>query len=266
VSDLPALTRFFVASDLLLERVRPTWWGAVVTDSRFPDVYDMNYARVDSAQPELSLEELGAELVPAVRKSGGRHFHVAVFEPAGTKRLLDEMAAAGHRISRETPMAFHGPPPAAPAGVHEVEELDHGDEALWRSQRLVYRAFDVKDQAALEQLVRWAREVLAPAGRRWFGVRDGSEIAGIGSVQVRGGVAYVDDVVTFAPYRRRGIAAAIVSRIVGEARDEGIDDVVLLADEPGPIRLYERLGFRKLPDIASALSKLDEEGGFGPAD
>src|SRR5205814_1835512 len=64
------LRRYFAASDALLQRVEPTWWGAVVSDDRFPDVYDLNYARVDAAHPDLSLDDVLGDLVPAMVRAG----------------------------------------------------------------------------------------------------------------------------------------------------------------------------------------------------
>jgi GNAT superfamily N-acetyltransferase len=252
------VARFFAAADALLERVDPAWWGTVVTDSRFPDVYDLNYARVDTAQPDLTLAEVEAALLPAVRAAEARHFHVVVFEPEGTGKLVQELGAGGHEISWDSAMEFAGPTPREPQD-HVVEPVRDLDAEFWRAQEQVYREFDVHDRAALDQLIRWARETLAPAGRRWFTVREDGRLAGIGSLQAREGVAYVDDVMTFPEFRRRGIAGSIVTRIVREARELGAEHVMLLSDSPGAVRLYERLGFHQTGRVASAFSKLDAD-------
>jgi len=252
------VARFFAAADTLLERAEPAWWGTVVTDSRFPDVYDLNYARVDTAQPDLTLTEVEAALLPAVRAVGARHFHVVVFEPERTRRLVRELEAAGHEISWDSAMEFAGATPQEPRD-HVVDPVRDLDAEFWRAQEQVYREFDVHDRAALDQLIRWARETLAPAGRRWFTVRVAGRLAGIGSLQTREGVAYVDDVMTFPEFRRRGIAAAIVTRIVREARELGAEHIMLLSDSADAVRLYERLGFRRAGRVAGAYSKLDAD-------
>jgi len=241
--------RYFTAADALLRRVRPTWWGAVVTDERFPDIYDLNYARVTAPAPDLGLDEVLDELRPALREGGSRHLHVVVLDPAGAPRLVEEARAAGHRISHDTVMEFRGPPPAAGEGV---EEADPADPRLWDVMRSAYREFDVTDQNVVEQLLRWNREVLAPAGRRYFLARRDGRVAGMGAVQVREGVAYVDDVVTFPEHRRRGVASAVVRRLVREAA-AGAGATFLLADRPDPIRLYRAIGFEETGRLVSTL-------------
>ena len=250
----PAVQRYFAASDALLQRVVPTWWGAVVSDDRFPDVYDLNYGRVDRARPDLTLGDVLDDLTPAMIRAGSLHLHLVVFEPEGTDLLLREAEAAGHRISLETVMEHDGREGGEPS--HPVEEADPADPVVWQTLRLAFREFDVGVPAVVEQLLRWNREVLVPAGRRWFLVRSGGEVAGLGAMQVRGGVAYVDDVVTFPRHRRHGIASAIVARMVREAREAGADTVFLLADRPEPIRLYRSLGFEVTSTIASTLAGL----------
>src|SRR5438309_42614 len=102
------LRRYFAASDALLQRVDPTWWGAVVADDRFPDVYDLNYARVDRALADLSLDDVEGDLVPAMIRIGASHLEIVTLEPEGTGRLLDEAKRAGHSVSLDTAMEFRG--------------------------------------------------------------------------------------------------------------------------------------------------------------
>jgi GNAT superfamily N-acetyltransferase len=250
----PSVQRYFAASDALLQRVEPTWWGAVVSDDRFPDVYDLNYGRVDRARPDLTLDDALEDLIPAMVRTGSVHLHLVVFEPEGTDLLLREAEAAGHRVSLETVMEHDGRADGDPA--LPVEEADPADPVLWQTLRLGFREFDVGVPAVIDQLLRWNREVLVPAGRRWFLVRNGGEVAGLGALQVRGGVGYLDDVVTFPRHRRHGIASAIVVRMVREAREAGAETVFLLADRPEPIRLYRTLGFEETATIASTLAGL----------
>jgi ribosomal protein S18 acetylase RimI-like enzyme len=247
------IARFFAALDGLLERALPTWWGAVVTDARFPSIHDLNYARVDSGQPDLTLADVEDALLPAVTASGASFFHVVAFEPDGCARLLEDLRDAGHTLSWDTLMRYGG----------SVEE-DHGPTvqpivpgpALWTHLDRAFREFSLSDPEVRRQLLQWNRQVLAPAGRRWFGVQADGGIAGIGSVHVLDEVAYLDDVVTMPAFRRRGVASAVVRRLVAEARGRGASDVLLLADQPGPVRLYRSLGFEEVGRVASVVSGL----------
>jgi GNAT superfamily N-acetyltransferase len=252
------IARFFSALDGLLERMQPTWWGAVVTDPRFPDVHDLNYARVDTAQPDLTLAEIEDVLLPATRESGARHFHVVVFEPHGCPALLGQLERAGHHLSADTVMRFEGPTPG-PDELHDVEALPPGDE-LWRLLERAFAELGISEPTARAQLLAWNRLVLTPSGRRWFVVRDGGEIAGMGSVHVLDDLAYVDDVLTFPARRGRGIGSAIVRTLVRSALEHGAEQVLLLANEPGPIRLYRSLRFVESGGVAGALSRLGAGG------
>ena len=106
--------------------------------------------------------------------------------------------------------------------------------------------FGAEPGEALEQFRTLERDVLAPAGKRWFGVvdQDGA-VQSLGALVVLGGVGYMDNIATFPPFRGRGLASAVTATIAREARRAGANHVFLLAD-PGGLRdrpMYERLGF-----------------------
>jgi ribosomal protein S18 acetylase RimI-like enzyme len=240
VDDPRPLLELFVALDDVLERNDATWWGGVVADSRIPLIYDANYARVEA--DGVTLREIEGTLCPVLRDAGARQEHVVVFRPETAKPLIDELEAAGGRFTYDTAMRFEGDPSIEP-GLDVVEIVDP-DPVFWEAQRRILPEFDVVDPATIEQFLVWEREILAPAGKRWFSVEIEHEPAGFAALLTHAGTAYVDNVVTFREFRRRGVATALMRRIVREAHAAGCDALFLLADDPGPIRLYERLGFR----------------------
>ena len=79
----------------------------------------------------------------------------------------------------------------------------------------------------------------------------------MGSIHVIDDLGYVDDVLTMPAKRGRGMASAIVRTLVRWARGHGAEHVLLLADQPDPIRLYRSLGFAEAGRVAGALSRLD---------
>jgi GNAT superfamily N-acetyltransferase len=252
MSALQPLVETFVALDDLLERVDQTWWGAVVSDSRLPLIWDANYARIEGPQPDLTLGEVLSALVPAMRANECRHEHIVMFDPDGSGALLLELGRAGHRVSWDTVMELKAPEPSDWPD-HPVEEVTTFDEAFWGGQRAAMAEFDVTDAQVTEQLVRWERDLLVPFGKRWFVVRDEEGLAGFGALVRHGAAGYVDNVVTLPRARRRGVAGAIVRRVAFEGRLDGAERIFLLAEKPDPIRLYERLGFRRVGSIASSL-------------
>jgi ribosomal protein S18 acetylase RimI-like enzyme len=254
--DLEPLLRFWRAQDDLFERVEPTWWGAVVSDARYPRIQEPNYARVE-ARERIGLGEIESLLLPAMRRSGSRRAHVVVFHPEEQTELIVEASTRGERIVWDLLMEHRGF--ADPGGEDRVAELRELDEAFWASHRASLRWFEVGEADVVDQLQAIERDVLIPAGRRWFGVRGVEGIEALGALLVLDGVGYVDHVVTFPQARRRGFAGMIARRLLAEAGAAGADRTYLLAEPEGAAaRIYDGLGFARITQIASWISGLGE--------
>ena len=254
------LVRFWTAIDAGLERVQPVWWGAVVTDPRFPDVWDTNYARVETADAALSLAEVSAVLGPALEVAGAAAVHVVMFRPETTSLLLGELTQRGDRPSWDVVMVHEGElPPIEPEAVEELRV----DAELWDRVASSLSSFGITRPDTVRQLLRIERDVLDPGvSKRWFGARDGSgRVMALGALVLLAGLGYVDHIVTFPEARGRGHARAVVSRIIHEARSDGVDRTFLLVDPDGPVSLYERVGFREATRIASTLAPRQTRGG-----
>ena len=253
--------RSFRAMDASFGSVRSTWWGAVVTDARFPAISDVNYARVEVDTDEVRADDIDRALVPALRDAGvERIHHVVSFHPEQTRALLAELSGRGHRLTWDLVMRHEAsgstdPPPTAGTtgrGPSVVELAD--DDDLWSGVRASMAWFGIEPGDALEQLCEIERTVLFPAGKRWFGVRDASgRPASVGSVTVLDGVAYVDNVATAPSARRRGFGSAVMRHLIAAAYEDGVDDLVLLADPEaeGIVAMYEGLGFRPAGYLAA---------------
>jgi ribosomal protein S18 acetylase RimI-like enzyme len=249
VSVPEAFHRLWIALDALAADVRPTPWGAVVTDAGARDVWDLNYARLD-ADRAISLEEIEDALLPSLRASGVAVEHVLSFRHRAHRAVLDALTARGHRLGWDALLAARRN--AGSVRDLRVEELVD-DELPAVVADILRGGFAVQPDAAVEQLVRLNRDVLRPAGKRWFVVRDEGRVVSAGTLLVIGGGAYIDDVATLPRWRGRGSASAVVHRIVEEARAAGASEVYLLADPEAPrvIAMYERLGFREVGRLAS---------------
>jgi ribosomal protein S18 acetylase RimI-like enzyme len=256
--DLEPLLAFWRAQDAAFDRVDPAWWGAVVSDPRFPAIQEPNYARVETRQP-VALAEVEEPLLAALRRSGARREHVVVFFPEDQADLLVSASTRGERLSWDLVMEHRGPvvSPDAPPSVEEAGELD---AAFWRRWRASLALFDVHRPATIDQIEAMERDVLIPAGRRWFVSRDDGAIVAFTALWVLEGVGYLDHVATFPEARRRGLASALTMRAVAEAYASGAERVHLLADPEGTAsRLYARLGFRPVTRLASWLRALDPD-------
>lgn len=261
MTDLEPLLRFWRAQDDLFAHVEVTWWGAVVSDARFPSLQEPNYARVETRQPVL-LSEIEDVLIPAIRASGCTRSHVVIFHPQEQTDLVVEASTRGDRVVWDLVMATSGldrGPGKVQVPSHErVEEIADLDRAFWSVHRDSARAFDVSEEDTLDQLEALEREVLIPAGRRWFSVADGGRAVTLGALLVLERIGFVDHVVTFPEARRRGHAGALTRRLVAEASATGASRTYLLAEPEGDaVRIYDRIGFDRVGYLASWLSPLE---------
>ncbi len=246
--------RFWRALDELVGTVAPTRWGAVVTDTRHPAIWDANYARVDLPVEDLGMAELEDALIPRLRAAGATTMHVVCFHSDRARNLLAELSRHGHRLGWDFVMELADPQPA-PSGdpSADVDELSPGAE-LWARVHEAMELFSVKSADAVAQLRSIEEDVLSPAGKRWFGVRgpDG-EIASLAALALLEGVGYVDNVSTVPHARGRGYATAVTARVATEALGAGAEHVFLFADpdDRRAVGIYERLGFRGIGRLAS---------------
>jgi ribosomal protein S18 acetylase RimI-like enzyme len=245
------VVRFWRTLDLLFARVEHARWGAVVTDGRFPAVWDVNYARIDAPTSDLTLTEIEASLLPALRLAGTSVEHLVSFRPDATEPLFRELASRGHRITWDLVMDLAQDPPPD-VDRPRVEDLVDGPE-LWDTVGESLALFGVEGDA-LEQLIAIERDVLSRGSKRWFGIRDADgAIVSLGALLLLGGVGYIDNVATFEHARGRGLATAVTVRAIQAARQADAAHVCLFADpdDRAVVGMYERLGFRGVGRLAA---------------
>jgi ribosomal protein S18 acetylase RimI-like enzyme len=243
------LIRFWRALDGLLAEPEPTWWGAVVTDPRFPTIWDANYARIDRPVEGLTRAEVEDALGPPLGRIGAHALHVVSFFPEETRDLLAELSTLGDALSWDVVMQLDRMTEATTSRA-DIRPLPPDDE-LWSTVRKSFKVFGIEDPDAVAQLIAIERDVLAPAGKRWFGASVDGEVSSVAALLVLEGVGYLDNVATFPSARGRGLASAVAAHLVRAALTEGATTVFLLVDPDGPIRLYRRLGFAEVGRIAS---------------
>lgn len=250
--DLEPLLRHWRAHDRLFDRVDPLWWGAVVSDPRFPRLYEMNYARVE-ARNAVGLAEVEELLLPALGRAGARRPHVVIFNPQAQTDLVVEASSRGERIVWDLVMEHLG---GEDDDDPRVAEARTSSPSFWAAHRASLRWFDITDEEVADQLEAVEREVLIPAGRRWFAAGEEDAAVALASLLVLDGVGYIDHVVTFPSARRRGLATAITRRAVAAATAAGAERTYLLAEPDGVApAMYERIGFRSVSQIATWTSE-----------
>lgn len=243
--------RIWRAMDERLGRVEPAWWGAVVTQPRFPGVWDANYARIDVPAPGLQVREVADALLPSLAEVGADVFHVVTFHPEETTGVLTELSSMGHLLSWDVVMELADAPSIRVPDI-AVEALEP-DRWLWDRVEASMVLFGVEPPIAA-QLRALEEAVSSATGKRWFGVRDRTgAVVSLAALVVLGDVGYVDNVATFPEARGKGRATAVTARVLAEARAAGAEHLCLLADpDDAPVvRMYGRLGFREAGRLAS---------------
>jgi ribosomal protein S18 acetylase RimI-like enzyme len=251
---LEPLLAYWRAQDALFERVEPAWWGAVVSDERYPAIQEPNYARVETREP-VRLAEVEAELLPAMARSGSARSHVVIFFPEDQTDLVAEASTRGERVSWDLVMV-HADEDVDDADA-PVEEVHDFDASFWRAHAASTRLFDVDEQPTVDQLQALEREVMIPGGRRLLTVRERGEAMALAALLVLEVAGFLDHVVTFPAARRHGYAQALTRRAVAEAAQAGARQTFLLAEPGGSAeRIYTRLGFERAGYLASWLSPI----------
>ena len=82
-------------------------------------------------------------------------------------------------------------------------------------------------------------------------IADGGPVAS-GAHNPVGLITELVGIATLPSHRRRGIAAALTSFLVRDARDRGVQTIFLSADGPDVAHIYERAGFRTIGTAGAA--------------
>ena len=246
------LIRFWRTLDGVVSgAVEPAWWGAVVCDRRFPAVTDANYARVDE-RADPTLDEVEEAMRPALDRVGLATLHVVAFRPEAATGLVAEMSQRA-ALTWDLVMR-HGGQVEGVAAL-QIEDLEPGPE-LWAAVDRSLALFEIEDPSVREQILAIERDVLGSSGcKRWFGVRESGAIVALAALVELEGIAYIDNVATEPRARGRGYASALGAHAVAAAARES-EPTYLLADPGGPLKMYERLGFREVARFPSMRTPL----------
>jgi GNAT superfamily N-acetyltransferase len=219
-------------------RVVPLDWGSAIFHDDFPRWADLNTLRVEVPVAGLDAERLHA----VAERHQGRlpQRRIEVFDAATAERLGPGMEAIGYERGRSVLMGWDGgEPPDAP----QVEEVPYGAIEHLRAEWLRGDPW----APDLEQALAADRLTFSTTPTRAFAVVEQGLPRAYGLLVDLGDAALVEDVYTSPAVRGRGLAAAVVHRLVWESRAGGHADTVLATPAAGQARpLYERLGFTRL--------------------
>jgi GNAT superfamily N-acetyltransferase len=216
----------------------PLDWGSAIFHDAFPSWADLNTVRVEVPVPDLGAERLDA--VVERHQGGLDQRRIEVFDEATAERLAPGMAALGYEPGRSVLMGWDGgEPPPSP----QVEEVPYRAVEHLRAEWLRGDPW----APDLDQALAADRHTFATTPTRAFAVVEQGLTRAYGLLVDLGEAALVEDVYTSPAVRGRGLAAAVIHRLVWESRAGGHADTVLATPSAGPARaLYERLGFTRL--------------------
>jgi GNAT superfamily N-acetyltransferase len=221
-------------------RVEDVELGQWLRSDEHPRMWVLNELHVIGPHPELTGEQLLAELDRELGDVPGRHRRAVVEDDLTGQRLAGDLRGArGWNVGPVGVMVLLGNlPEPAPDVAREASEED-------------FRALDVAITAAGDTppddhevvVAGHARLREATGARRFIGRRDGVDACRT-TLFTDGTTGQPEAVETLPDHRGHGLAAATVTQAGRAALDSGCDFVFLVCDlNDGPVQLYASLGF-----------------------
>jgi ribosomal protein S18 acetylase RimI-like enzyme len=246
----------------LSPNLEPTSWGVIITDPRYPLIYDANQGGVLFDLETVDGDEILKAIEPALREAGAAYRHVEFWGVPDACPAFGEIASRSDEHHTDVDMVFEAESTLEPPSDVVLREVDPTDSLIRPAYRQTYTMYgDHLGDDVVEQMDRRFYDVIIPSGLRMFAAFLDDEVAGFVNLMSLDGIGYLDAVVTLPSHRGRGVATAGVLHVVRESLGGGDRLVHLLADEgEAPQRLYERLGFRVRARVSSATTKLPPPG------
>jgi len=215
------------------ERSVPLGFGTGLFCDSLPDVYDLNYVRVEQTAP-------AGEVADATDRAMESFLHRKVTLPADQAVTAAALAAAGWESATHLIMLRQREPDRRIA-TDAVREVRFGEIEPLRKELVCSQAWGSAQLAA--NLDRGLQRVAHAVPLRYFGVFAGDRAVGYCELREANGVAQIEDVNTLPSFRGRGLGRALVQAVTDEARRA--NDVVFLEAlaEDWPRDLYAKLGF-----------------------
>jgi ribosomal protein S18 acetylase RimI-like enzyme len=235
-----ALTRAVAEAEA--ERVLPVRWGTVLLTPGLPQVWDLNLLRAERLPRRLAAHRIARAADRALGGAGLGHRSIVVDDEELGDRLRPGLTARRWRVEELLVMILRGRPDR-PRPEADVRPITEHELRPARDRYLRTAPYSRDPDTRRQLLAEGSRAERAPGLQRLGAYVDG-DVAAWCRLYAAGGTAEIDDVVTLAEHRNRGLARAVVLAAAERARNEGADLVFLRADAADwPRRLYERLGF-----------------------
>jgi GNAT superfamily N-acetyltransferase len=253
VDDFARATAFSAwLSNALAGELLPWAAGTAVLDRRAPDIWDLNYLRLE--RPWAGNPATFVETVEEASKAFGlRTPVVSVSSEPQAERLGPVLSDAGYLRDGIVYMTA-GADAGRPAGGIDVQEQRYREvlpdrrahvELPWRSD------VDPPTPSLVDQALAMDARLPEVLDDRWFVVRDNGDVVAMCRLLSREGVGQVEDVSTLPQHRNQGYARAVVASAVLASREAGHDLTFISAHEHDwPRQLYAKLGFELVGTVS----------------
>ena len=228
-------------AERMAEVKQPFRWGHALLRPALPEIYDLNFVRVEVDAEAITAQALAADCDRLMAPGGFTHRKVVVENEDAGARVAPGLEEMGWRVTKLLWM-IHRRPPAKVATV-DVDEIDHAVHAAAKDEFNRRDPYFVGDEV-IRQMRQMAGLISRATDKRCFAAYVENRIAAVCELYSDGVTAQIEDVATLEEYRGRGLATAVVLRALSEAQIWNHEMVFLVADaEDWPKELYAKLGF-----------------------
>ena len=227
-----------VFAERIAERRERTRYGTALFVDSLPRVHWVNTLAVDLGV-RASADDLVADAEAVQGAAGLAHRRLSVSDDLGGD-IEPALRPNAWRVERLLVMAYAGG--GRDVDTNAVEQMDARElEPAWAEGT---RA-TIPDEETVRQLVAAQHRRRIGADVRYFGARVDGEIASYCELFSDGETAQIESVMTHERFRGRGLASAVVTAALRDARARAHSLVFLCADaDDWPKELYAKLGFR----------------------
>jgi ribosomal protein S18 acetylase RimI-like enzyme len=220
----------------------PFLFGTAYLRDELPDVWSRNYVTLERDLGRATAEQVHAEANRLLDEAGVAHRKVEVYDEDVAERLAPGLAALGWQVECDVVMVAARDPDrevdTSPAAEVSQEEL----EPVWAEANRADGHID--DEDVIRQLAEGKRVLASAVDVRFFGARADGELGAYCELYSLGGTGQIENVLTLARFRNRGLARSLVMQALEASRAAGNDLTFLLANrDDWPKELYRKLGF-----------------------
>jgi GNAT superfamily N-acetyltransferase len=226
----------------------PSTYGVAYLNLELANVWSRNYLLATENIGEASAADLAAETDRIMGALGIGHRKVELVDAETGDRLERGFRELGWNPECDVIMVARRDPdrPVDTSTIEEVtvDELVPAWTNGWQTDPAVL------GESVVAQLIENKRSLGDVIGTRFFAARVDGEIASYCELYSDGSTGQIENVLTLARFRNRGLARATVTRALDESRSAGHDLTFLIADrDDWPKELYAKLGFDEIGRI-----------------